>query len=38
MENAAGRRGLWVAAYDYLLKELAEDFWSLLKKEWVEKG
>jgi len=24
--------------YDYLLKDLAEDFWSVLKKEWVDTG
>lgn len=24
--------------YDYILKGLAEDFWSILKKEWVDTG
>jgi hypothetical protein len=24
--------------YEYLLKRLAEDFWSVLKKEWVDTG
>jgi len=24
--------------YEYVLKGLAEDFWSVLKKEWVDTG
>jgi C1A family cysteine protease len=24
--------------YEYVLKGLAEDFWSILKKEWVDTG
>ena len=24
--------------YEYILKGLGEDFWSILKKEWVDTG
>jgi C1A family cysteine protease len=33
-----GERGYGWLPYDYLLKGLAEDFWSILKKEWVDTG
>jgi C1A family cysteine protease len=33
-----GEEGYGWLPYDYLLKGLAEDFWSVLKKEWVDTG
>jgi len=27
-----------MSMYEYVLKRLAEDFWSVLKKEWVDTG
>ena len=33
-----GEEGYGWLPYDYLLKGLAEDFWSILKKEWVDTG
>ncbi len=33
-----GDRGYGWLPYDYLLKGLAEDFWSVLKKEWIDTG
>jgi C1A family cysteine protease len=31
-----GEKGYGWLPYDYILKGLAEDFWSLLKKEWID--
>ncbi len=31
-----GDRGYGWLPYDYVLNELAEDFWSLLSMEWVD--
>ena len=33
-----GERGYGWLPYDYLRKGLAEDFWSVLKKEWIDTG
>lgn len=33
-----GERGYGWLPYDYVLRGLAEDFWSILKKEWVDTG
>jgi len=33
-----GEKGYGWLPYDYVLKGLAEDFWSILKKEWVDTG
>ncbi len=33
-----GEGGYGWLPYDYVLKGLAEDFWSILKKEWVDTG
>lgn len=33
-----GRYWLWLASSEYVLKGLAEDFCSILKKEWVDTG
>ena len=33
-----GEEGYGWLPYDYLLKGLAEDFWSVLKKEWIDTG
>ncbi len=33
-----GEKGYGWLPYDYVLKELAEDFRSILKKEWVDTG
>jgi len=33
-----GEKGYGWLPYEYLLKGLAEDFWSVLKKEWVDTG
>ena len=33
-----GDKGYGWLPYEYVLKRLAEDFWSLLKKEWVDTG
>jgi len=33
-----GDKGYGWLPYEYLLKRLAEDFWSVLKKEWVDTG
>ncbi|HVP91614.1 MAG TPA: C1 family peptidase [Terriglobales bacterium] len=33
-----GEKGYGWLPYDYLLGGLAEDFWSVLKKEWVDTG
>jgi C1A family cysteine protease len=33
-----GEEGYGWLPYEYVLEQLAEDFWSVLKKEWVETG
>jgi C1A family cysteine protease len=33
-----GEKGYGWLPYEYILKGLAEDFWSVLKKEWVDTG
>jgi len=33
-----GEEGYGWLPYDYVLKSLAEDFWSILKKEWIDTG
>jgi C1A family cysteine protease len=33
-----GDRGYGWLPYEYVVKRLAEDFWSVLKKEWVDTG
>ena len=33
-----GEKGYGWLPYDYILKGLAEDFWSVLKKEWIDTG
>ncbi len=33
-----GDRGYGYLPYDYLLRGLAEDFWSLIKAEWIDTG
>lgn len=33
-----GEKGYGWLPYEYLLRGLAEDFWSVLKKEWVDTG
>ena len=33
-----GEEGYGWLPYDYILKGLAEDFWSVIKKEWVDAG
>ncbi|MBM4338954.1 MAG: cysteine protease [Deltaproteobacteria bacterium] len=33
-----GEKGYGWLPYEYVLKGLAEDFWSVLKKEWVDSG
>ncbi len=33
-----GEKGYGWLPYDYVLRGLAEDFWSVLKKEWVDTG
>jgi C1A family cysteine protease len=33
-----GEKGYGWLPYDYILKSLAEDFWSVLKKEWIDTG
>lgn len=33
-----GDRGYGYIPYDYLLRGLAEDFWSLIKAEWIDTG
>ncbi len=33
-----GDHGYGWLPYDYVLKGLAEDWWSLLKNEWVDTG
>jgi C1A family cysteine protease len=33
-----GEKGYGWLTYDYVLKGLAEDFWSVLKKEWIDTG
>jgi C1A family cysteine protease len=36
--RAWGEKGYGWLPYDYVLKGLAEDFWSVLKKEWIDTG
>ena len=36
--EAWGDKGYGWLPYEYVLKRLAEDFWSVLKKEWVDTG
>lgn len=36
--KAWGEEGYGWLPYDYVLKKLAEDFWSILKKDWVDTG
>ena len=33
-----GEKGYGWLPYEYVVKGLAEDFWSILKKEWIETG
>jgi hypothetical protein len=33
-----GENGYGWLPYEYLVRGLAEDFWSVLKKEWVDTG
>jgi C1A family cysteine protease len=33
-----GESGYGWLPYEYLMRGLAEDFWSVLKKEWVDTG
>jgi C1A family cysteine protease len=33
-----GERGYGWLPYEYVLRGLAEDFWSVLKKDWVDTG
>ena len=33
-----GEDGCGCLPYEYILKGLAEDFWSILKKEWIDTG
>jgi len=33
-----GEKGYGWLPYDYVLRGLAEDFWSILKKEWIDTG
>jgi len=33
-----GEHGYGWLPYDYVLRGLAEDFWTILKKEWVDTG
>ena len=33
-----GEKGYGWLPYEYLLRSLAEDFWSVIKKEWVDTG
>ncbi len=33
-----GDSGYGWLPYEYMLRGLAEDFWSILKKEWVDTG
>jgi C1A family cysteine protease len=33
-----GEKGYGWLPYDYVLRGLAEDFWSVLKKEWLDTG
>ena len=33
-----GEKGYGWVPYEYILRGLAEDFWSILKKEWVDTG
>ena len=33
-----GEEGYGWLPYDYILKGLAEDFWSVIKKEWIDAG
>jgi C1A family cysteine protease len=35
---AWGEEGYGWLPYDYVLKGLADDFWSILKKEWLDTG
>ena len=35
---AWGEEGYGWLPYEYVLRGLAEDFWSVLKKEWVDTG
>jgi hypothetical protein len=32
------REGYGWLPYEYILRGLAEDFWSVLKKEWIDTG
>ena len=36
--NGWGEEGYGWLPYDYILRGLAEDFWSVLKKEWIDTG
>jgi len=36
--NGWGEEGYGWLPYEYVLKGLAEDFWSVLKKEWIDTG
>jgi len=37
MSFAPKRRMGWLP-YEYVLKGMAEDFWTILKKEWIDTG
>jgi C1A family cysteine protease len=36
--KAWGEKGYGWLPYEYVLRELAQDFWSVLKKEWIDTG
>jgi C1A family cysteine protease len=36
--NAGGEKGYGWLPYAYVLRGLAEDFWSVLKKDWIDTG
>ena len=36
--TAWGEDGYGWLPYDYVLQGLAEDFWTILKKEWIDTG
>ena len=38
IRNSWGTAGYGWLPYEYVLKGLAIDFWSILKKEWVDTG
>jgi len=38
MGKGWGEEGYGWLPYEYVMQGLAEDFWSVLKKEWVDTG